>query len=95
MDIITSIADRRGVKPAQVSLAWLLSKDVVTAPIVGATKLSHISDAVGSLSIKLKDEEVEVLEATYTPKPSFGITPPYAISAPGNLHDRNQAGSKG
>ena len=88
VDIVITMAERRGVKPAQVSLAWLLSKDVITAPIVGATKQSHISDAVDSLSINLDDEEIKALEAVYIPKPTFGITPPYAMPSPGTLHDR-------
>jgi aryl-alcohol dehydrogenase-like predicted oxidoreductase len=65
---VTDIAAKRGVPAAQVALAWVLQKHPVTAPIVGATKVSHLEDAVGALSVKLTPEEVAALEAPYTPR---------------------------
>ena len=58
---------------AQISLAWLLQKEVVTAPIVGTTKISHIEDAVAALSIKLTPEEIALLEEPYVPHQVIGI----------------------
>src|SRR5918993_3266582 len=55
---VVDVAGRLGVKPTQVALAWLLAQPAVTAPIVGASKLSHLDDAVGSLSIRLSPEDI-------------------------------------
>jgi aryl-alcohol dehydrogenase-like predicted oxidoreductase len=60
-------AERRGVSPARVALAWLLSKPVVTAPIIGATKMTHLDDALGALDLELTAEEIKQLEAPYRP----------------------------
>jgi aryl-alcohol dehydrogenase-like predicted oxidoreductase len=68
VDVVEGIANDRGVPMAQVSLAWLLSKRDVTAPIIGATKLTHLEDALGALDITLSASEIEALEAPYTPK---------------------------
>ena len=64
---VAEIAARRGVSRAQVALAWLLSKPWLTAPIVGATKLHHLDDALAAVSIKLTAEEVAALEEPYMP----------------------------
>ena len=69
VDAVERIATERGVSMAQVGLAWLLSKRDVTAPIVGATKLEHLKDAVGALDLTLSAGEIAALEAPYTPKP--------------------------
>ena len=68
VDVVERIASDRGVPMAQVSLAWLLSKRGVTAPIIGATKLTHLEDAIGALDITLSASEIEALEARYRPK---------------------------
>ena len=68
------IAEKRGASRAQVALAWLLSKRVVTAPIVGATKPHHLEDAVAALSLKLTGEEIASLEEPYTPHPVLGFS---------------------
>lgn len=68
VDAVERIANERGIPMAQVALAWLLSKRAVTAPIVGATKLRHLEDAVGALDVTLSADEIVLLEATYTPK---------------------------
>ena len=62
-----AVAKARGIPPAQVAMAWVLSKPYVTAPIVGATKLQHLDEAIQSLDLKLSDEEVKTLEAPYQP----------------------------
>ena len=68
VDVVERIANERGVSMAQIALAWVLSKRDVTAPIVGATKVQHLTDDVAALDITLSAEEVEALEAQYTPK---------------------------
>jgi aryl-alcohol dehydrogenase-like predicted oxidoreductase len=66
---VAAIAEKHGVPRVQIALAWLLQKEPVTAPIVGATKMPHIEDAVAALSIKLTPEEVASLEEPYVPHP--------------------------
>jgi aryl-alcohol dehydrogenase-like predicted oxidoreductase len=66
-DRVAETASRRGISPARVALAWLLSRPGVTSPIVGATRLEHLEDAVGSLGVTLTDEEVRLLEEPYRP----------------------------
>ncbi|MDQ2925676.1 MAG: aldo/keto reductase, partial [Acidobacteriota bacterium] len=72
VDRVTAIAQQRGVTNAQVALAWMLSKPVVSAPIVGATKPLHLQDALGALALKLTDDEVKRLEDPYEPHPVLG-----------------------
>jgi aryl-alcohol dehydrogenase-like predicted oxidoreductase len=71
IDAVTAIANARAISRAQVSLAWLRRNPVVVAPLVGATKASHLDDAVASLEIDLSDDEVAELEAPYTPRADF------------------------
>lgn len=73
MQACQAVAAERGVPPAQIALAWLFSKPVVTAPIVGATKLEHIDTAVGALDLALSDDEIRRLEAPYRPHPVRGF----------------------
>ena len=73
VDNLGKVAESRGVPYAQVAMAWLLSKPVVTAPIVGATKPHHIDDAVAALSIKLTTDEIAQLESPYEPHPVAGF----------------------
>lgn len=68
IDAVGRIADARGVSRAQIALAWLRSKPVVAAPIVGANSIEQIDDAVASLEIELTEEEIRTLEAPYTPR---------------------------
>ena len=69
---VAAIAARRGVSRAQIALAWLLSKPTITAPIVGATKLPFLADAVAALSIRLDSEDIAALEEPYVPRPIAG-----------------------
>ena len=68
---VTSLAASQAT-PAQVALAWLLSRPVVTAPIIGATRLGHISDALAAVQLTLTEEEVHRLEEAYLPHPVLG-----------------------
>ena len=70
---VSEIATQRGVPRAQVALAWLAHKPFVTAPIVGASKLHHLDDAVAALSIELTPEEISSLEEPYVPHPVVGF----------------------
>jgi aryl-alcohol dehydrogenase-like predicted oxidoreductase len=72
VDRVEEIASERGVKPAQVALAWVMGKPGVTAPIIGATKLGHLEDALGALEVELSPQEVERLEEPYVPHPVLG-----------------------
>ena len=72
VDQVAAIALARGVPQAQVALAWLLHKSVVTAPIVGATKAQHLDDAVAALELKLSETEIAQLEAAYVPHAVVG-----------------------
>jgi 1-deoxyxylulose-5-phosphate synthase len=69
---VVELAKRKGVKPTQVALAWLLAKPGVTAPIVGASKLSHLDDHVAALEIKLSPDELTYLEECYEPHRVLG-----------------------
>lgn len=71
---VGEIAQKRGVPRAQVALAWILQKPVVTAPIVGASKPHHLDDAVAALSLKLTAEEIAALEGPYIPHPVVGFS---------------------
>lgn len=69
---VAAIAEKRGVPRIHIALAWLLQKEPVTAPIIGATKISQLEDAVGALSIKLTPEEIASLEEPYVPHSIVG-----------------------
>jgi aryl-alcohol dehydrogenase-like predicted oxidoreductase len=73
IDRVGAVAKAHGVPRAQVALAWLLHKPVVTAPIVGASKPHHLDDAVAALALKLSDEELRSLEEPYVPHPVAGF----------------------
>ena len=69
---LSAVAKQRGNSNAQVALAWILSKPGVTAPIIGASKMPHLEEAVAALKIKLSDEELRALEEPYQPHPVLG-----------------------
>ncbi|KAI0736364.1 aryl-alcohol dehydrogenase [Fomitopsis betulina] len=64
---VEELAKKKGVSMAQMSIAWSLSKDVVSAPIVGTTSLKHLEDMVGAVNVKLTPEEIKYLEEPYVP----------------------------
>ncbi|WP_042197176.1 aldo/keto reductase [Paenibacillus camerounensis] len=66
---VAEVAAKRGIGRAQVALAWLLQKEGITAPVIGATRISHLEEAVSSLDIQLSAEEIASLEALYIPHP--------------------------
>ncbi len=67
IDAVRRVAERRSAPPACIALAWLLSKPVVAAPIIGATKMAHLEDAIAALDLELTADEVKLLEAPYRP----------------------------
>jgi aryl-alcohol dehydrogenase-like predicted oxidoreductase len=67
-DTVRGIAQARGITPAQVALAWLLRQPAVCAPIVGATNVAHIQDAITAIDVKLSDKETVALESPYLPR---------------------------
>ena len=67
-DRVVELAQRGGYKPAQVALAWLLSKPQVSAPIIGATKIDYIDDAAGALTVQLSEADIAYLEEAYRPR---------------------------
>jgi len=72
VDRVLDLAKRRGVPPAQIALAWLLRQPGVTAPIIGASKMHQLEEAVAALETKLTDEESRFLEELYQPHPVLG-----------------------
>jgi 1-deoxyxylulose-5-phosphate synthase len=73
LEALDRVAKARRVPHAQVALAWLLQRDGVTAPIVGATKMEHLETALGALEVRLSSEEIAALEAPYVPHPTAGF----------------------
>ncbi len=71
-DRVSEIARARGVPNAQVALAWILHQPGVTAPIVGASKMQHLEDAVAALSLKLDERELKALAEPYQPHRVLG-----------------------
>jgi aryl-alcohol dehydrogenase (NADP+) len=69
----TELADARGVKPAQIALAWMLHKPGITAPIIGASKMYQLDEAIAAAEITLTADEVKALEAAYVPHPVAGF----------------------
>jgi aryl-alcohol dehydrogenase-like predicted oxidoreductase len=74
LERVDALAKARGVSNAQVALAWVLRQKGVASPIIGATKMQHLDDAVASLSLKLSDEEAKQLAELYVPRPVAGFT---------------------
>ncbi|ACY15588.1 aldo/keto reductase [Haliangium ochraceum] len=81
---VGAVAGERGVSRAQVALAWLLGTPAVAAPIIGASKLAHLEDAIAAVDVELSDAEREQLEAPYRPHPVVGLAgplpPPKSVS---------------
>ena len=72
LEAVEAVAQERGASPAQIALAWLLHQSAVTSPIIGATKMEHLDEAIEAIDIKLSDEEIERLEAPYIPHEVLG-----------------------
>ena len=69
---VAEVAEGRGITGSQAALAWILSKPYVTAPIMGATKIDHLDQAIAALDIQLSEEEIKRLEEAYKPHPVLG-----------------------
>lgn len=69
---VVELAQQRGVTPSQIALAWLLHQEGVTAPIIGASKATHLEEDVAALDIELSQEELDKLQEPYTPHPVLG-----------------------
>ena len=72
---VTELAAKREVTPIQIALAWMLHRPGITAPIIGATKVHYIDEAVAALDIALEEGEIEYLEQPYLPRPVMGFEP--------------------
>ncbi len=69
VDVVSELAKARGLTNMQVALAWVLRNPAITSPIIGASKLGHLEEAVSALDVKLSDDEAKMLEKPYQPKP--------------------------
>ena len=72
VDRVVKLAAQRGVSPAQIALAWILHKPGITSPIIGATKMHHLDEAVAAVDLQLSTEEMAFLESDYQPHPILG-----------------------
>ena len=72
-DRVSEVAQARSLPNAQIALAWMLAKPGITAPIIGATKMHHLDDAVAALDVHLSDDEVRLLEELYIPHQTLGF----------------------
>lgn len=73
VEAVATVAAARGVPRAQIALAWVLAKPMVSAPIVGASRIEHFDDLLAALSISLTGDEIAELEAPYVPHEVTGI----------------------
>ena len=101
VDTLVAASRDRGVSPAQIALAWLRHHPVVVAPVVGASKASHIDDAVASLNIELTDDEIDTLERPYTPRhdrqafPTMPSSPASSLGSAVSQRARDQESADG
>jgi aryl-alcohol dehydrogenase (NADP+) len=72
VDRVTEIAKRRGVSNAQIAIAWMLARPGITAPIIGASKMHHLEDAIRACDLTLSDDEIRELNEPYQPHPVLG-----------------------
>ncbi len=86
---VQSLAKERDLSAAQIALAWMLSKPFVTAPIIGATKLDHLDDAIAAIDVSLSGDEIARLEAPYEPHPVKGMGPA-ALFRPARVPSRSR-----
>ena len=93
LERVDSVAKARGVSNAQVALAWMLRQKGVASPIIGATKMQHLDDAIAALSVKLSNEEARLLEEPYVPRAvaGFGVSGrPSTSDRPAPLRPRSR-----
>ncbi len=72
IDRLVEVAEKKGATPAQIALAWVFSKDAITTPIVGVSKMEHLEQAIEALEIELSSEETDYLEELYQPRNLIG-----------------------
>ncbi len=87
VEAVAKIAEERGLPRAQIAMAWLLGKAGITAPIIGATKPSHLDDAIAALDVALTAEEVTRLESPYLPHQVIGLAGPLPVGGKLTLKD--------
>jgi aryl-alcohol dehydrogenase-like predicted oxidoreductase len=75
IDRVAEIAEKYGIPMAHISLAWMLHKNPVVAPVIGATKIPHLESAVAALDVKLETDDIAYLEEPYVPHPVVGLIP--------------------
>lgn len=75
VDRVGELSEKKGVTRTQIALAWLLAQKAVAAPVIGATKMVYLDDAVDALDVVLTEEELVYLEETYQPHPVVGSNP--------------------
>ncbi len=73
VEAVQKVAEARNVPMSQIALAWVLAQKAITAPIIGATKPNHLSDAIGAVDVKLTPEECQALEVAYVPRAIAGF----------------------
>lgn len=88
VEAVSQVASERGLPRAQIAMAWLLGKPGITAPIIGATKPSHLADAIQSLEVTLSSEEVTRLESPYIPHAVVGLAGPMPVGGKLTLKDK-------
>ncbi len=91
LDQVEALASAHGVTPAQIALAWMLNKPAVTSPIIGASKMKHLDEAIAALDIDLSNAELEQLEAPYQPHRVLGHS--YGIKNGARERRRSTSGS--
>ena len=72
VDSVVEVANQKGLKPAQIALAWMLQKPYITSPIIGATKMNHLEELVAAVDIELTEDEIAQVEGAYQPHPVIG-----------------------
>ncbi|MHA2346762.1 MAG: aldo/keto reductase, partial [Candidatus Hodarchaeales archaeon] len=72
VDRVVELAEEKDVTPAQIALAWLLNKPVITSPIVGFSKVEYVESAIEALEIKLSSDDIKHMEEPYQPHPAMG-----------------------
>ena len=87
VEAVAEVANERGLPRAQIAMAWLLGKPGITAPIIGATKPSHLTDAIAAVDVKLSAEEIKRLESPYMPHQVVGLAGPMPVGGKLTLKD--------
>jgi len=91
IEAVNRIASQRGVSNAEVALAWVIQKAGVTAPIIGATKITHLTDAIAALDFQLDESEKDKLESLYVTRPVSGMYFPIEAELKLTVHNADQA----